>query len=354
MRILAHRSMAAPFVFKPFHTRTREELVDLVWAGNNCVIFMPMTRNKKYDNVERNRRKKKKAIEHNLNQASWALKEWRNDQTSLMGSSQWCKFSLRYRSGIGILVLSVIQCGEAVAVVHDDVAMKWRIDCCATLPYSVIEWLVNSGCSIPDLMSILIGFRGEGEIPENLALDAAIRYVVGNWKLAGEASVQDNVGIVADEVFHEALNMLLAMRQQLVVLPVQPVQEVVDLRSILSDMPLMLLLKLACELQRAIKNSRDIPAKQGWLAIRIVNLDLGQWKCGICTIPRLAEMNEIAVQTVNSWFRERQAESSRFSFMIIYACDLRQAMLRCSTTAGPTIAQYMLNASLRPIVYRDS
>ncbi len=45
---LAGHSMAAEFVFAPdVPLRTGNEPTDLVWACNNCVILMPMTRSMK-------------------------------------------------------------------------------------------------------------------------------------------------------------------------------------------------------------------------------------------------------------------------------------------------------------------
>ena len=118
------------------------EPADLVWACNNCIILMHMTSRKHQENSERRIRVREDAIDHNLRQLRGWMKNWR-DGRPLTGSNRYSKYSISYSDAFHVVALSVIECDDAEARPHNEIARELGIVAAATVPQSLLVGLTS-------------------------------------------------------------------------------------------------------------------------------------------------------------------------------------------------------------------
>ncbi len=171
-------SMAAPFVFAPdcFYkgNGSPREPADLVWACNNTVIIMHMKASDT-SSSEKNIKKREHLIEKNLGQAKGWLKNWKNGRP-LVGSNDYCNYSIDYSPDLHIVFLSIIKCQEAIGRFHGDLARQLGISLCATLPQSVVELITSYGGTALDLLCISEMIKQEIDVSEEKLLSSINGY----------------------------------------------------------------------------------------------------------------------------------------------------------------------------------
>ncbi|HEY9610065.1 hypothetical protein [Allocoleopsis sp.] len=212
MKLISEFSMGAPFIFVPYkwmkgnHPR---EPADLVWACNGCIILMYLQRTKSYKDLIKNTRKCHDAIEHNLRQAEGWLKEWKAGRT-LEGQNSYSSFTIPYEKYKHIVILSVIECGDAMAKYHHSKTIKLGVTMCATLPLSVVERLAKLRASIVDFIAIvhntLFSVSEQAEID---ALAAVSVYQKQVWELSGALRIWPER---VDKRFFEIEHLLHGLR----------------------------------------------------------------------------------------------------------------------------------------------
>ena len=176
LKTLASRSMSEPYVFFPddfTSGRGTNEPADLVWACNNTVILMNMTATKLYACDEKNDRKFREDMAHNLGQASGWMKKW--NTIPLLGENAYRKFRIERQDAVRIAVISIVKAGDGLFTsaadhpfceVHEKRAAELGVNLCATFSQPVPENLIGSGGSLLDILRVAEKFRGSGEIPE--------------------------------------------------------------------------------------------------------------------------------------------------------------------------------------------
>jgi hypothetical protein len=253
VKLLAERSMSAPFVFKPMHSEIQgKELFDLAWACNNCLIVMSMQRTTVYADKEKNERKMRKSIEHNVKQSRWFLREWRSGRTVIEGENSWRKFRIKHDPAIRIVVVSVIECGEAVAAFHPDEQANLHVDCCATLPFSSLELLVEKYGSVIDLVFLLVRLRGHPPLPE-IEFNSVVQVHAKNCAdAAGMTSLWPNYQL--DERFTRAACIVLGSRGSQIKLAIdrETPRDMRELEDIFNDFGLVAFWKLVVAIRTAI------------------------------------------------------------------------------------------------------
>lgn len=215
LKQIAERSLAAPFVFAPDNSQIRDdEPADLVWACNNCVILMYMTEKREYPNKAKRDRVRQQAIEHNLGQANRWLKAWKRGR-QLTGANGYNTFCILYDPNICVVVLSIIKCGDPVAMIHDVEAKKFGVTCCATLPQSAIQAIAGVGGTSLDLLALIAEIQKfpKGTIvPEEKVSAIIASYAQACWNHFKLDELWPNYQI--DDRFHEASYAILTARRR--------------------------------------------------------------------------------------------------------------------------------------------
>lgn len=215
IRQLSERSLAAPFVFVPDNTQVgNDEPADLVWACNNCIIVMYMQGKEVHLDDGKNIRARQKAINHNLAQAKRWIRAWKNGKY-LMGTNGFHTFCLKYDPNCYLIVLSIIHCGNPVAIFHEEEANKLGVFCCATLPQSAIQALASVGGTSLDLLAIIDEVRkhSKGNVLSEAMVSAIIAsYARACWDSSNLGEFWPNYQV--DDRFHEASYAILTARRR--------------------------------------------------------------------------------------------------------------------------------------------
>jgi hypothetical protein len=173
MSALAGWAWGTPYVFAPDRWRkgnASREPADLTWACNDCVFLLYLTRRVQRESAARNRRNLLDSIHHNLRQAKGWMREWRRGRP-LTGYS-WKTLSIPFGAYKHVVVLSVVECGGAVAVYHESDARSMGITMCATVPLPCLRLLAEIGAGPLGVIGFLRSLRQHGqEIPQSAALD---------------------------------------------------------------------------------------------------------------------------------------------------------------------------------------
>lgn len=192
---------AAPYVFKPLHTRKRDdEIADVAAVCNDCVFLLYTTGIGSFP----------KARRHNLNQAAGGFKRWKRGDTPLAGSNQSLSFALDYDPRLTVVVLSVVDCKDAMVEFHPDKAAKLGVTLCATVPLKVLSWLSHRHGSFFDLLSFFWSVRRHAPLPEAHALKWVLRYTAQCLELSGAAKLWPRGHF--DERFTEAAYPFVSLR----------------------------------------------------------------------------------------------------------------------------------------------
>jgi hypothetical protein len=202
-------SMGAPFVFHPDNYKGSDELADVVWACNDCVVLIYAKQVKSYPNHERNVRKSIEAEESNFAQARRWLSDWRSGQR-LRGINSYQSFNLSYNQCRHVVVLSVIETGASFALMHDDLATKYGVAICATIPITLIEKLAQVHGSMVDMVNMLDALRRiEKKVSAEEMLEFAQAYyhnALASAKLTNlESDMTENVELATHLIYRMRL-----------------------------------------------------------------------------------------------------------------------------------------------------
>jgi hypothetical protein len=211
LKELAQHSLAAEYVFQPDRPlRTKNEPADLVWACNGCVILMYMQAPGASGSTKKKPGLCQKQTKHNLSQAKKWMRTWKSG-INLQGHNGFRTFCLTYDNKTHIIVISVVQCHDAVAVFHDQEADKMGVLCCVTLPQVAFELLAHAGGTVLDILILLDMMRHRWKaspVPEQDVLDMIKRYLQWHYSQVGLPLNGD------DDRLQEAAYALLAARRK--------------------------------------------------------------------------------------------------------------------------------------------
>jgi hypothetical protein len=284
VRAVVENSMAAPFVFKPTHSRKKKvELADLAWVCNNCIILTWMTQKQIDPDRVTNELLREQAIGRNLRQAKWGIKQWRLGHSSLLGVNDWRSFSINYSPDISIIVLSVIDCGEAIARCQDDKAADLGVSLCATIPYSVLKRLAELFGTAVDLVKFLVELRSTGDLSEANAVAWVERYAEDCFGRSGAESLWP--GRRLDERFMQvAKNLISARGQPEGGMPKRPAYDIAHLENVFCDISLAEFWRIVVDLRNGV-DAVIAGLRYGDTRIYPNVLPLEVYDCATCIIP---------------------------------------------------------------------
>lgn len=182
MKVFGEIAMGAPFIFAPDEYRKGSgprEPADLVWACNGCVVLIYLTRKKDAA----------RAQQHNMQQVHGWLRAWRTLGQTLDGHNRYGPFSIdsadaRYPH---VVVLSVIECDDAIAEYHHAETRALGVTMFATVPLGAIAYLARMHASMLDVLHILdwLRVRHATAIPEADLLAGIAGYHAAAWRVSG-------------------------------------------------------------------------------------------------------------------------------------------------------------------------
>jgi hypothetical protein len=330
---LTEHSLAAPFVFAPDNEKYQDrEPADLVWACNKCVILMYMTEKKVYPDKTKRDRIRKEAIDHNLGQAKKWLKKWKGGQ-DLLGANGYHTFCIKYDPACHVIVLSIIQCGDPVALLHDDEAKKLGLACCATLPQSAILGLATVGGTSLDLLALIDEIRKFSKgaaVPEETVSAIIASYARAWWDHFTPGELWPNYQV--NKLFHEASYAILSARRKKVEGPGQATPNwigMADLTDVFNDIFLgefFYVTKLvAIALQTAEKHSPDLELMFGEARMNIYDF-------GICVGSDMSNESQAIVS--KSWEQQTRAGTMRYGPIIIIDIGSRTLSILLDKRSG--------------------
>lgn len=169
--LFSKHSMGTPFIFSPEEYQKGKairEPADLVWSCGNCIVLFYAYKTEK-SGIN-------KAIEHNLKQAKGWLRAWKDLDISLKGKNEFQEFNIGFGEHKHIIVLSIIECPQAMAVYHLHEAQNLDISVCVTLPFSVLEKMVELYVGLPDFILLLTDLKESNTLSEKEMLTRIASY----------------------------------------------------------------------------------------------------------------------------------------------------------------------------------
>jgi hypothetical protein len=182
MGLFSKLAMGEPFFFIPDKYRRGQsprEPADLVWACNGCVVFIYLCRLKDA----------RKSMEHNLRQAKGWLRAWRTLGQVAKGRNSHNTFSIGSTDAPypHVVILSVIECADAMGIYHRDEVATLGVTMCATIPLSAVACLTGMHASMLDVLHIVdwLRVRHAGAILERDVLSGIAGYHAAAWQASG-------------------------------------------------------------------------------------------------------------------------------------------------------------------------
>jgi hypothetical protein len=347
LKEFADHSLAAEFVFAPsISRRTKNEPADLVWACNNCVILMYMTRRKDHPGADKKARVLRKAIRHNIGQAGRWLREWKRE-LYLTGSNKYHAFSLKYHPKCHIIVLSVIQCGDAVAAFHDEDARRFGVRACVTLPQSAIEYVARAGGTALDLVHILDHLRqlrGGSEVQESEVLDLVYSYIQAMCRQVGLDAHWP--GHRLDDRFLEAAAPLLMVRRRKSL--EQPSGTALqwvgmdDLKDVFNDIHIGEFLHLSIGIRQGIDRTRDDPKYSETVLCAVARLNIYDFR--MCFAYGISDVVNAQIdQEIAAWEQQVRDGTMRFGPTLLVDTKDNGFRFHLGQIVGPSQTEKVLN-----------
>lgn len=341
LKQLTMRSLAAPFVFAPDNTRVGDdEPADLVWACNNCIILMYMTERKDYPSKEKRDRVRQKAIEHNLGQANRWLKAWRGGKP-LQGSNGYSTFYINHDPNYHVIVLSIIQCGDPVAFIHDEAAKKFGVTCCATLPQSAVQALAGVGGTSLDLLALVDEVRKHAKgnaLPEDMVSAIICSYARACWDHFSLGDLWPNYQ--TDDRFHEASYAILTARRRRAAEGSGEATPnwigMSDLSDVFNDIFLFEFFYVTKLVALAFQQVKDNPQVESIFGEAKMNI----YDFGLCVG---SGMSQAALDCVSkTWGQELQSGRMRFGPIIVIDCKSRNLEIFVGKRSGLSQTEQLL------------
>jgi hypothetical protein len=334
-------SWAAPFVFAPDEWRcgsgTREP-ADLVWACNNCVILIHMAEGKRHDALGKRSRVREKLIKHNLKQLAGWMRHWRLGHP-LTGSNNHSSYSIQYNDSLNVVALSVIDCDDAEARFHEDVAHKLRIVLSATLPQSLFVGLATIMGSTLDLMFMLESLKERGRpASEEDGLAWLRAYRMDAVELSGAARFWP--GGVLDARFWEIAQHIIASRS--------PAAHPGGLSShfepetfgIYNDLMLLETYDMIARLREMVDQLRQEPNR-----IIIAERNMAHYAYSLCVVPSLgiAGIPEKLTPVIAGWSQRQASGELRSGPKIILDAQTGDCLTPLAPRTGVRQLESLLN-----------
>jgi hypothetical protein len=133
-------------------SRTREP-ADLAWWSDSILLLFYLKRVEPKRTRLRNWQSTKKAIRVNLEQAKEGLRMWRNGYV-IRGGNSFFEHCIPYSSSTRVAVISVVESDCSTGKHHASEERRLGVQCCCTLPLSVLQLLAAGGAGIADLLRI--------------------------------------------------------------------------------------------------------------------------------------------------------------------------------------------------------
>jgi hypothetical protein len=255
--------MGAPFVFRPAAFRTasgQREPADLFWVSNSCLILMYLKESKHFQ----------ASVENNLQQAAGFLRLWEGGR-DLQGSNQYGDISLAANQLRHVVVLSVVDSPDSIAIYHPPDPRYPSVVAWATLPMAAMLRLLSNGGSAVDLLTTIKVLRDSPDLVVESGgfSDLVDWYRRACWRKAGAFDMWPAPADIDDRFYHarniihgcrapeSAINPLLVGMLHGITEPLAMRAEYRSVAATYNDMNLTDYLRVICEVVRQVDHVRD-------------------------------------------------------------------------------------------------
>lgn len=256
---LTEHSMGADFVFAPNlyskGSKGKREPADIVWACNNCIILMTMTKS---------RASSEKMFKHNMGQLKGWLRIWKTGEI-LRGNSHNTKYEIAYHDFDFKILISVVDGRNATAEYHNDLKNElnnkgYEVTACITIPQLAMVYLAHNGGSTRDLLNFIKALKESGK---SLNAEEALNLLKVQHKQAFDKSgaAQLCLNYETDDHLKNIIRILRGTRasKNFTLKPINGEMKLNEFLVILNDLSWFELISICYTLQNMHSNIISVP-----------------------------------------------------------------------------------------------